>query len=219
MSFSQSDELRRAITPFLENLIKENTRECFRLHKAVVVTAPNSTTKLCEVRLVGQTTTLSLPYSTYVQNASVGDAVWVATTYNSWRNAIVFISIDFKVSTTKVVPYPVGSIYMSTNSTSPASIFGGVWLSIKDKFLYAVGTEHSSPMQSGGAKTHTLTIDELPSHTHDLLANNGTGGTVGVAGGTRTGTGFTASTNEAGGGQPFSIMPPYITVYMWRRIG
>ena len=35
--------------------------------------------------------------------------------------------------------YPVGSIYMSTNSTNPSTLFGGTWKQIKDRFLLACG--------------------------------------------------------------------------------
>ena len=40
--------------------------------------------------------------------------------------------------------YPVGSIYMSVNDTSPNLLFGGKWEPIKDKFLLASGDLYSS---------------------------------------------------------------------------
>lgn len=62
--------------------------------------------------------------------------------------------------------YPVGSIYMSTASISPAQLFGfGEWEQIKDTFLLAAGDNHALSSQ-GGEETHTLTISEMPSHTH-----------------------------------------------------
>lgn len=93
--FSQSEQLRQALTPFIQKIVDERTRECLRTYKARVVTAPNSATGKCTIQLVGQTTTLSLPYSTAVNSVSVGDMVWVATTYNSWKNAVVWQKIDF----------------------------------------------------------------------------------------------------------------------------
>ena len=61
--------------------------------------------------------------------------------------------------------FPIGSIYLSVNSTSPASLFGGTWEKIKDKFLLASGDTYSAGA-TGGEATHTLTIEEMPSHSH-----------------------------------------------------
>ena len=62
--------------------------------------------------------------------------------------------------------YPVGSIYLSMNSANPSDIFGfGTWEQIKDTFLLAAGDTYSAG-SIGGESTHTLTIQEIPSHTH-----------------------------------------------------
>lgn len=63
--------------------------------------------------------------------------------------------------------YPVGSIYMSVNQTSPATLFGGTWQRIQDTFLLAAGTTYSAGA-TGGEATHILTPSEtaLKSHTH-----------------------------------------------------
>ena len=63
--------------------------------------------------------------------------------------------------------YPVGSIYWSSNDTDPAILFGGTWVRIKDKFLWAMG-DSDTLNSTGGKKTHTLTIDEMPSHGHSF---------------------------------------------------
>lgn len=57
--------------------------------------------------------------------------------------------------------YPIGSIYMSTSSTSPASMFGGTWTQIKDRFLLAAGDTYAAGKTDGYA-THELTEDQLP---------------------------------------------------------
>lgn len=59
------------------------------------------------------------------------------------------------------VIYPVGSIYQSMSSTSPASTIGGTWEQIKT-FLYG----STSAGSTGGEATHTLTNDEMPKHRH-----------------------------------------------------
>lgn len=60
--------------------------------------------------------------------------------------------------------YPVGSIYMSVNNTSPASFLGGTWEQIKDRFLLGAGSK--SVGATGGEENHTLTTAEMPSHSH-----------------------------------------------------
>lgn len=61
------------------------------------------------------------------------------------------------------VIYPVGSIYQSMSATSPSSTIGGTWTQLKT-FLYGSTTAN----QTGGEATHTLTVNEMPSHTHDM---------------------------------------------------
>ena len=64
--------------------------------------------------------------------------------------------------------YPIGSIYLSMNDTNPLELFGfGEWEQIQDVFLLASG-KYSSSGSVGGNENHTLTINEMPSHTHGL---------------------------------------------------
>ena len=63
--------------------------------------------------------------------------------------------------------YPVGSIYMSLNSTNPAELFGGTWQPL-DEGRVLIGANSSYPVNSkGGEATHVLTEGEMPSHVHD----------------------------------------------------
>lgn len=125
--------------------------------------------------------------------------------------------------------YPVGSIYMSANNVSPAVFLGGTWEQIKDRFLLAAGDTYASG-STGGEATHTLTVNEMPSHKHTI--NNlvfGDGG-IGRDGGTlQRGYYGTHGANAAelypgnygisntGGGAAHNNMPPYLAVYVWRR--
>ena len=124
--------------------------------------------------------------------------------------------------------HPVGSIYISENSTSPATLFGGTWERVKDRFLLAAGDTYSAGSTGGEAK-HTLSIEEMPSHNHTItslysgdggLATDGFtlqrgyyGKAVNVA---QISENFGISNN--GGNMPHNNMPPYLAVYMWRRI-
>ena len=64
--------------------------------------------------------------------------------------------------------YPIGSIYMSINATSPATLFGGTWEQIKEKFLY---TASSGATGTGGSSTATLSKENIPSHNHTFSGN------------------------------------------------
>lgn len=156
--------------------------------------------------------------------------------------------------------YPVGSIYMSVNSTNPSVLFGGTWEQIKDTFLLATGDTYANG-STGGEATHTLTENEMPSHTHIQDSHNHTQNahnhtqnphshTIGSLtrynlsgkGNAAVGDGYgnaqnyttgnttatnkeatatnnpqTATNQNTGGGQAHNNMPPYLTVYMWKR--
>ena len=75
--------------------------------------------------------------------------------------------------------YPIGSIYMSSVSTSPATLFGGTWVQLKDRFMVAAGTTYPAG-STGGAATHThttanhtLTVSEMPAHGHNGIYYSG----------------------------------------------
>ena len=63
--------------------------------------------------------------------------------------------------------YPVGSIYWSSKSTNPSTLFGGTWVQIKDKFIWAKG-DSDTVNATGGAKTVSLTVANIPAHTHSF---------------------------------------------------
>ena len=61
--------------------------------------------------------------------------------------------------------YPVGSLYWTSQNVNPATLFGGTWQQITDTFILAAGSTYTNG-DTGGEFTHTLTVNELPSHTH-----------------------------------------------------
>lgn len=118
-------------------------------------------------------------------------------------------------------PWEVGDILTTENATPPAQRWPGTqWVPITGRFLYgsaAAGTE-------GGEATHALTVNEMPGHRHP----NG----CRVQWYNDTADGFQATwiddanlsidketvvTEYVGGNQPHNNMPPYRSVYMWRR--
>lgn len=211
------------------------------------------------------------------------------------------ISVDNFVRYILLAAHPIGSIYESEDPTSPEELFGGTWEEY-GKGLMTVAydaeqEEFNTIGKTGGNKTHTNTVDEMPSHTHtgpshahtipahnhglnshthsipaltgtaasagahshnmrysilaasgsavavayangsnnigNVLVNNGahthnvttTASTTGKASGNTankaafdTKTAGTGNTGSAGSGKAFSILPPHIVVYRWRRI-
>lgn len=63
--------------------------------------------------------------------------------------------------------YPIGSLYWSSQSTDPSILFGGTWTQIKDCFVWAKG-DNDTVNATGGAKTVTLAVANLPSHNHSF---------------------------------------------------
>ena len=70
--------------------------------------------------------------------------------------------------------YPVGSIYMNVNNTSPAVLFGGTWQKIEGQFLLGSSSNYTLG-STGGEATHTLTEAEMPSHNHSYTKATGVG--------------------------------------------
>ena len=111
--------------------------------------------------------------------------------------------------------FPVGAIYQSYAAASPASLFGGTWTQIQNRFLVGVGSSYAAGA-TGGEATHKLTVDELPSHSHNYsYPGYEAGGEWYGASGTAKGN--TVATTAVGGGAAHENRPPYYAVYIWRR--
>lgn len=140
--------------------------------------------------------------------------------------------------------YPIGSIYISVNNTNPSALFGGEWEQINDRFLLAAGSTYAAGT-TGGEATHQLTTSEMPSHNHaastesagahthtigcDTDAAKGTYCSS-VHGASTGAESFKGATNSAGahthtvtvgavgGNAAHNNMPPYLAVYVWKRV-
>lgn len=113
--------------------------------------------------------------------------------------------------------YPVGAVYISWSSTSPASIFGGSWVAITGRFPY-----FNAGTSTGGSNSHTLSINEMPSHSHSLGLVYGKDWNVNywnwsVGSSNQYTSG--QSSGSVGGSKPHNNMPAYQTLYAWRRTG
>lgn len=116
--------------------------------------------------------------------------------------------------------YPVGAIYISVSNVSPSALFGGAWEQIQDRFLLGAGSSYQAG-STGGEAMHTLTIDEMPRHNHEIDNLNASGNStpyMTVQAQENKGYGGNVQTMFAGGSQPHNNMPPYLAVYIWKRV-
>lgn len=117
--------------------------------------------------------------------------------------------------------YPVGSIYISTVSTNPASLLGfGTWVTFgAGRVLVGLDpadADFDTVEEIGGTKTHTLTVAEMPAHTHNYERTelDSTSGSPEP----NRGRGLSwQPTTSTGGGQAHNNLQPYIVIHMWKR--
>ena len=126
--------------------------------------------------------------------------------------------------------YPVGSVYTSVVATNPNSLLGvGTWAAFgAGRVLVGINASDSdfnTVEEVGGAKTdsHTLTLNEIPSHVHGYTGIQGNGNPDGssdsVAAGQPTSYPRQTELDYEGGGAAHThdIVQPYIVVYFWKR--
>ena len=139
--------------------------------------------------------------------------------------------------------YPVGSVYMSTESTSPASLFGGTWTQLKDRFLLGAGDTYVAG-GTGGVVSHSHSASSMYADMFIMksTAENRSKGIIGMKvkklsnwsndynytlQDNKTldrgeyGSGIISTqygVNVGGDTTSGSNLPPYLAVYMWKRI-
>ena len=118
--------------------------------------------------------------------------------------------------------FPIGFIYLSATNINPSTYFGGTWEQIKDRFLLTAGSTYTAG-KTGGSATHKLTVNEMPSHTHNYQSGRWFWGEKEAGGDiinsqSETSYVFSRETTATGGGQAHNNMPPYLVVYAWKRV-
>ena len=138
------------------------------------------------------------------------------------------------IVTAKLQAFPIGSIFVSTTSTNPSSYIGGTWQAYgSGRTLVGTGsgTDSNSVARNfalgttGGEYNHTLTINEIPRHTHDwkgmYTGAGGTGNYISPVFGTSSASSYIAEgkgPQPIGGSASHNNIQPYIVVYFWKRI-
>lgn len=133
--------------------------------------------------------------------------------------------------------FPVGCIYTSVSERDPGTLFGGTWQRLKDSFLLAAGDAYA-PGSTGGEAAHTLTAAEMPAHTHAALVTGyGDWDSMWIPNGYVFKFNSTVLENlpggeavidncsinnvnilGSGGGLAHNNMPPFLAVYVWKRV-
>ena len=171
----------------------------------------------------------SISWSLTVENVSAQTKCYV---YFTTTIALADTSGDYS---TTLKNYPIGSIYTSTSSTNPSTLFGGTWERYgQGRTLISAGKGTDSNNESktfsvgttGGEYNHKLVVSEIPSHNHISLksfegaTNDYLGGSASdygtVPGSSSSGISNFMSSFTGGDGSHNNIQP-YIVVYMWRR--
>lgn len=93
--------------------------------------------------------------------------------------------------------YPIGSIYLTVNNVDPSTIFGGTWKKIENRFLVGAGSGFAAGT-TGGSKTSSIKKSVLETLSYTW--------------------GSDRTTIYGADEQSFSVLPPYLSVYMWKRV-
>lgn len=139
--------------------------------------------------------------------------------------------VESAISNIALTAYPVGAYYISNNSTSPASLFGGSWTSITGRFLYA-----NAGTSTGGSTSHTHTLSNNAAAKIRMYSGYIFAEAAGDTVEWKTSGSIYRSNNDNGGDSEFrgtlpdpkgaplygttdatNLLPPYQTVYAWRR--
>ena len=115
--------------------------------------------------------------------------------------------------------FPVGFVLILYSHADPNAMYPGTtWERIENAFLWGVD-ENGSIGATGGEKTHKLTTDELPSHSHGSVYSGNVSGTKTHSWIASGGSNMAYGTVATGGGAAHNNMPPYVQVSIWRRTG
>lgn len=153
------------------------------------------------------------------QNWVNGETIATAERMNHIEDGIYNIYNDI---------FPIGRGFIDFTNTDFSNYLGFTWertlVGMTPVGIDSNDVDFNTIGKTGGAKTHTLTIDEMPKHRHTQISANS--GSSGLTGTTYTGLGWSTGNNESlntamqntGGSQPHNNLQPYQVVAYWKRI-
>lgn len=245
-----SSDTKPTVVPNLATLVEEDTGKHFRYENSVWVEKLNSSYYAGTTVLVSDITgTISVAKGGTNASSAASARTNLGLGDVSTINTNASTSNYLRGDGTWVTPpggseaFPIGAVFISVVSASPATLLGyGTWSAFgSGRVLVGLDsgdTDFDTAEETGGAKTHTLTTDEIPAHTHtqDAHTHAMTNLRGATTGGTTTGYGgivagndtsstttpwlpaTTVATNQnTGGGNTHNNVQPYIVVYMWKR--
>lgn len=178
--------------------------------------------------------TAASTWSLYVDNTSGWSNPCLQNWYTS-SNQASRLAITFPEEQVETLPTPyyratpivlrsildcffsVGSIIIRYDHSDPNTMFPGTtWVRIENSFLWGIDSVGRIGI-TGGEKTHTLTVNELPAHSHGSVYSGNVSGTKTHAWLASGGSAMAYGTVNTGGGAAHNNMPPYTQVSIWRR--
>lgn len=155
----------------------------------------------------------------YVEEAVLLGDEGTSETETPWIDAA---SIIWSTMVDKI--YPVGSIYMSASLSTPeavGNVLGGTWTAWGAGRV-PVGvdttqTEFNTVEKTGGAKTHTLKVDEIPAHSHGAYYTGSSTQPKSYGWYGQSGSDMAYDAISTGGGGAHNNLQPYIACYMYKR--
>ena len=181
----------------------------------------------------------SILYKNYEYLCKIGviDMIYAKQLFSESDNVLNYTGLSeydkkLKDYIQNLMAYPVGYIYETMDANfNPNGTFPGTWEEIKDRFLKSSSTEDVGT--TGGEEEHRLTLDEMASHRHgyssldsgnrERASSGSTYDLVSATSNRQEYTGYAGGMLQSetydnnGGGVPFSIIPSYLVVKMWRR--
>ena len=138
---------------------------------------------------------------------------------------------DTYMASVRAEEYPVGRIVMFYDNADHSNYLGYTWVRTcvgrVPVGIDSTQTEFNTLGKTGGEKTHKLTINEMPSHTHTanrlvFLSAENVREVAGITAGpafTPQGMGRAADINNyTGGSQPHNVIQPYEVISFWKRV-
>ena len=112
---------------------------------------------------------------------------------------------------------PIGTIIMRYDHTDPSTLYPGTtWVRVHSAFPWFTDTAGQIGT-TGGERNVTLTVSQIPAHSHGSVYSQHAPGTKSQAWYTTAGTSLAYGAVETGGGAAHNNMPPYIQISAWRR--